>query len=137
MADRRPRIGWPERRDGAIAGLFFGAIAVVIYLVLSLIVGLFGWWRDTAATFGKFMIAQMAYALVIILGIAVIGAFWDLRRSRIGSFVLWLGGGLLVSGGMISLLRGPLWTWGATNWGWLSIMAPAFAWVFASGKPKQ
>ena len=83
------------------------------------------------------MLAQMLYAVVIILGIAVIGAFWDLRKVRIGRLSLWLAGGLLVSGAMISLLKAPVWRWNAGVLGWLLIMGPVFAWVFGSGPSKR
>jgi hypothetical protein len=137
VAERRPQIRWPERRDGAIAGLFFGAIGAAIHLAFSLIVGLAGWWRDTAETFGRFMAAQVLYSVVIILGIMAIGAFWDLRKVRIGRLVLWLAGGLLVSGALISLLKAPVWKWNAAVGGWLLIMGPAFAWVFGLGSSRR
>lgn len=104
------RIGWAERRDGALAGLFFGALGVVLHLVIALIFGLVGWWRDSTETFGQFFLAQLVYSLVIIMGVALLGALWDLRKSRRGRTGLWLLGAMIVSGAMLSLLKAPVWS---------------------------
>jgi hypothetical protein len=137
VAEPARRIGWAERRDGAFAGLFFGAIGAAVHLVIALIFGLVGWWRDVAATFGQFFVAQLGYSLAIVIGVSLIGAFWDLRKSRGGRMGLWLLGALIVSGAMLSLLRAPMWKWDLKTWGWLLVMTPAFAGVLASGRSQS
>jgi hypothetical protein len=134
MAEPVRRIGWAERWDGAVAGLFFGAVGAVVHLNVTLIFGVVGWWRDSTETFGQFFLAQLVYSLVIIIGVALLGALWDLRKSRSGRTGLWLLGALIVSGAMLSLLKAPVWKWDIKTWGWLLVMTPAFAWVLGSGK---
>lgn len=137
MADPARRIGWAERRDGALAGLFFGTLGAGIHLVITLILGVAGWWRDTAGSFGQFFLAQLVYSGIIVMGVGVLGAWWDLRRSRGGRTGLWLFGSAIVSGGILSLLKAPVWRWDVRTWGWLLLMTPMFAWVFASGGSKR
>lgn len=136
VGDTPRKIGWDERRDGALAGSFFGAIGAVLHLIFALVVGLAGWWRDSAPTLGQFLLSQLAYSGVIVVGGGVLGALWNLRVSRAGRLALWLIGAAVVSGAMISLLKGPIWSWDTATWGWLLLMTPAFAWVLASGRSK-
>jgi hypothetical protein len=137
VAEPAPEIGWAERRDGALAGLFFGALGAGLFLVIALVFGAVGWWRGTASSFGQFFLAQLVYSAVIVVGVAALGAWWDLRRSRGGRLGLWLTGSAIISGAMLSLLRAPVWRWDQKTWGWLLLMTPAFAWVLASGGSRR
>jgi len=127
------QVSWSDRRDGGLAGAFFGLVGGLIHLAIALVIGLVGWWRDSATTIGQFAGAQLAYAGIIVAGGGLLGALWNLRASRAGRWVLWLMGAAVVSGAIVSLRKGAIWRWDPTTWSWLIIMTPAFAWVLGSG----
>ena len=132
VADRRA-ISLSERRDGALAGAFFGLLGGVLFLVLALGVALVGWWKESATSAGGFLLAQLAYVPVIIIGVAALGFFWSVRRSGAGRVVLWMIGAALTSGALLSLRKGPIWSWDLSTWRWLLLLTPAFAWALGSG----
>ena len=137
MADPPRPITWSDRRDGALAGTFFGTIAALVFLLLAVIMGVAGWIHEVAATFREFLTAQLAYAPIWIAGGGILGAIWDFRRSRYGRMTLWLIGSAVVSGSMISLLKAPVWRWDWKAVGWVALMTPLWAWVFASGSSRR
>lgn len=71
------------------------------------------------------------HILLYVVGGAVLGYLWPIRRTAAGRWGLWF---LATATGAVSVnsvTYGPLWNWSLTEWGHYSLMAILFTPVFA------
>jgi hypothetical protein len=133
---RPPEWTWPELRDRAEVGLFFGGVAGCVALLIALGYGAIARAAGRSAPAGASLALHAAYlGLYALMGL-VISALWPRRRDGLGRWTLWMLAATPLSVTILSLARGAPFGWSARSWLHLAIMIPAFTWVIGDG-PKS
>src|SRR5262249_45999254 len=125
---------WPETRDRAQVGIFFGLLGGVVALLVALGYSAISQWvgrvpaRASLALHAKYIVM---YAMAGLL----IGALWPRRRDLLGRWTLSMLAATPISVTFLSIARGAPSGWGARSWLHLAIMIPALTWVIGD-RPK-